>query len=84
VGNSEMDAFFDQFIQREFDVGTYNGIQYQDCGATENKEAQYCNAVGIPFVGIFLNKQTHYSHRKSTLVEQGIKEVTVSETFGIE
>lgn len=81
---SAMDDLIDRLMQDDFEVGIYNGIQYIDCGATQNEQAIYTNSIGGSFIGIYLNREIHNSKAKSNLVIDSIEEYTLSETVAVE
>lgn len=75
-----MDELVDELIENGFEVGIYNGVQYRDCGATQNVQGKYSNNIGSSFIGVYLNRAVHNSAQKSALVIDAIEEYITGET----
>lgn len=80
VAISAMDNLVDQLVQRDFEVGIYNGTQFADFGATQNEQAKFTNSINGSFIGIFLNQAVHHSKSKNTLVAEAIEEYATVES----
>jgi hypothetical protein len=79
-----MDGLVDTLIQNDFDVGIYDGQQYQNCGATQNEQAKFTNSIGGSFIGVYLNRTVHRSKKESDKVIDAIEEYTINETIAVE
>lgn len=86
-GISSVPAAMDKYVEQlvtKFEVGIFNGVDYSRVAATTNVQAVYTNSIGGNFIGIFLNRQVHYSKRLRDrfidLTEEAISETTTTTT----
>lgn len=62
----------EQLILNDFIVGTHNGVECADYGATQNEQAKYTNSISGLFIGLYLNRAVHNSKVKSDLIINAI------------